>query len=82
MPKVTQFDRQKIVTDKVVLKELLAENLAYLSIVCSVSLKHLKKLDKWRTNEDEAGLKITDEQHLKEKKRPGTGPEKCIWSFS
>ena len=50
-------------------KELLAENLAYLSMVCSVSLKHLRKLDKWRTKEEVAGLKklsTADEQYLKE----------------
>ena len=29
-------------------KEVLAENLAYLSMVYGVSLKHLRKLDKWR----------------------------------
>jgi len=34
-----------------------AENLAYLSMVCSVSLKHLRKLDKWRTKEEVSGLK-------------------------
>jgi len=38
-------------------KELLAENLTYLSMVCSVSLKHLRKLNKWKTKEEVPGLK-------------------------
>jgi len=47
-----QFDRHKIVfsfTNKVIPEELLAENLAYIRMVCSVFLKDLRKLDKWRT---------------------------------
>lgn len=30
-------------------EELLAQNMSYLSTVCSVSLKHLGKLNRWRT---------------------------------
>ena len=38
--------------------ELLAENLAYLSKVSSVACEKLRKLDKWRINEEVADLKI------------------------
>lgn len=36
---------------------LLADNSAYLSMVCSVSLNNLRKLDKWNTKEQVAELK-------------------------
>lgn len=42
-------------------KELLTDNLVYLSTVCSASLKNLRELHKWRTNEELAA----DEQYLK-----------------
>lgn len=50
---------------RLILKELLAESMVY-----SVSLKHMRKLDKRRKKEDEAGLKkkkktTADEQYLK-----------------
>lgn len=42
---------------KLIPKELWVETLAYLCMVCSVSLKNLRKLDEWKTKEDVAGLK-------------------------
>lgn len=50
---ISQCDVHKIVfifTNKVIPKELLAQNVAW----CA---KHLKKLDKWSTREEAAGLK-------------------------
>jgi len=51
----------------VIPKELLSQNLAYLSMVCNVSIKHLKKLDQFETKEEVTGLKMTiaDGQYLK-----------------
>lgn len=54
-------------TNKVVLKEMLAQTLACLDIVCRV-LKKLRRLDRWRTKEV-AGLKtespVADQQSFK-----------------
>lgn len=55
-------------TNKVVLKEMLAQTLACLDIVCRVLKKKLRRLDKWRTKEV-AGLKkespVADQQSFK-----------------
>lgn len=40
---------------KVILKELLAEK--YFSMVCGVSLRNMRKIDRWRTKQELAGLK-------------------------
>lgn len=48
MPKITEFDRNKILLMcQVIPKELLAEN--YLSTESSLSLRNMKTLDKWST---------------------------------
>lgn len=61
MPKVTQCDIKFLdFLHQEVPKELLTENLAYFSMVCSESLKNLKKLDKWKTKEEVA----TEEQKV------------------
>lgn len=62
MPKVTQCAGIKFLDflHQEVPKELLTENLAYFSMVCSGSLKNLKKLDKWKTKEEVA----TEEQKV------------------
>lgn len=47
------MQRYHSLTNKVILKELLAEKFAYLSMVWSVPLKK----NKWRTKEEMTGLK-------------------------
>lgn len=64
MSTLTEFNRDKIVfcTNKGISKELLAENLEYLCMVCSLALKNLRKLGKWRTKKWVTGLKHYLEQ--------------------
>lgn len=59
MPKITQFDRpnERFCSTKVIFKELLANNLAYLNMACSEALEKLKKRDMWRTKENVVALK-------------------------
>jgi len=45
MPKITQFGRpNRVFVVAVIAKDLLAENVAYLFMVCSLSLKYLREL--------------------------------------
>lgn len=60
MPKITQFDSHKIIF--VLQQEPLVKNLAYPSMVCSVSFKNVWKRVKCRTKEEMAGLSTADEQ--------------------
>jgi len=51
----------------VIPKRLLAENMACLSMVSCVSLKHLRKLDKWKTKRRNVRPKkqsTADEQYV------------------
>jgi len=60
--------KQYYSTNKRIPKELIVENLAYLSTVCHVSLNELWKLVKWRPKEEVAGLKKTICKFMNRKK--------------
>lgn len=43
-------------TKKMIHNQILAENMSYLDMMCSVSLKNLSQLDNWRTKEQALAL--------------------------
>lgn len=72
-----------------ILTELLAENLDYISMVCSTFSKNFRKPEKWRTKRSGRPKKVSTrhKQHLKARslrnrkerpERPEIGPERCI----
>lgn len=61
---------------------ILAHNLLYLSMVCSVFLKLLSKLDKWKTNTNVSGKQYVKVMFLRIRKKSCRDPTKGLSSVA